>query len=171
MRLSTPALLLSCITAAAASAAVSVAAAGTVTVSFVNQARHSDAGTTPWEEAANLRALAGHLQALGKRHLPADQLLKVEMLDVDLAGTTRPSRKAGRDVRVVKGMADWPRISLRYALQADGKPLLSGEETVADMNYSRGLASARDADPLHFEKHMLDVWFKARFVERRAAGG
>ncbi len=166
MKLVARAFLLSCIAAAASSGAH----AGSVTVSFVNAPGFSDAGSTRWDDGDDLRALARHLQALGLRYLPADQALKVEMLDVDLAGTVRPSHRAGRDLRVVTGGADWPRIKLRYTLEASGKPLLSGEESVADMNYSHGLAGERGSDPLHFEKNMLDGWFKARFVARRAAG-
>lgn len=173
MRTRPRSLLVSCLTAAIAAfaaAAVPVATAGTVSVSFVNEARFADAGTTPWEASANLAALAGHLKALGQRHLPADHSLKLELLDVDLAGTTRPSRHVGRDLRVVKGLADWPRIGVRYVLEAPGKPSLSGEETVADLNYARHLPADRGSDPLHFEKRMLEAWFKARIVERRAAG-
>ena len=165
MRLDSRALLLSCITATVAS----TAAAGTVTVSFVNAPGFSDAGSTPWEEKSNLHALAQHLQGLGQRLLPADQVLKVEVLDVDLAGTMRPSRRAGADLRIVRGGADWPRINLRYTLEVNGKPWRSGEESVADMNYSNGLVGVRGSEPLHYEKHMLDAWFKARFAERSAA--
>jgi hypothetical protein len=32
------------------------------------------------------------------------------------------------------------------------------------MNYSRGWQSARASDPLHYEKHMLDEWFRERFA-------
>ena len=147
------------------------AMAGEVKISFVDQASFSDAGATPWEEQATLDALAKHLQALGKRYLPADQVLKVELLDVDLAGTVRPSRRAGTSLRFVRGGADWPRIKLRYTLEVNGQPLLNGEESVADMDYANSLGSSRGSGPLHYEKHMLDGWFKARFVERGAAAG
>lgn len=152
-------LFLSCI----AAVAVSSAAAGTVSVSFVNATGFVDAGATLWDAGANQRALAGHLQALGQRHLAADQLLKVEMLDLDLAGTTRPSRHVGHDLRIVRGMADVPRISLRYTLEESGKVLRSGEESLTDVNYRRGLGHERGADPLRHEKQMLDEWFKLRF--------
>ena len=161
MRLHTHALFLMCFAAVAASDA----AAGTVTVSFVNASSFSDAGSTPWEEDANLKALSSHLQGLGQKYLPADQVLKFEVLDVDLAGTTRPSRRSGTNVRIVKGGADWPRIGLRYRLESNGNPTRSGEESVADINYTRGLATARESASLFYEKRMLDEWFKARFVE------
>ena len=163
MRLHIHALFLTCFAAAVASDAT----AGTVTVSFVNASSFSDAGPTRWEEDANLKALASHLQGLGQKYLPADQVLKFEVLDVDLAGTTRPSRRSGTNVRFVKGGVDGPRISLRYTLEVNGNPARSGEESLADINYARGLTTARESAPLFYEKRMLDEWFKARFVEGR----
>jgi Protein of unknown function (DUF3016) len=150
--------------------ALPAAVAGTVTVTFAKAGRFADAGATPWEERANLDRLAGHLQALGQRHLPEDQSLKIEVLDVDLAGTLRPSRRFAGEVRIVRGHADWPSMTLRYTLERAGAALLSGQERLADLDYTRGIAVGRGSDPLHYEKHMLDEWFKARFVERRAAG-
>ena len=94
---------------------------------------------------------------------------KVEVLDVDLAGSTRPSRRGGFDLRVVRGKGDWPRISLRYTLEEDGKPVRSGEEAVEDMDYTHGLVGYRKSVPLYYEKRMLDKWFRARFAEGRAA--
>ena len=163
MRLHIHALVLMCFSAAVASNA----AAGTVTVSFVNAASFSDAGTTPWEADTNLKALSSHLQGLGQKYLPADQVLKFELLDVDLAGTIRPSRRSGTNFRIVKGGADGPRITLRYTLEMNGNPARSGEESVADINYTRGLTTARESASLFYEKRMLDEWFKARFVEGR----
>ena len=169
MRLFKPALMLVCLAATAATVAAAATPATTtaVEVSFVNPPGFSDAGSTVWEREANLRALTEHLQSLGARYLSADQTLKVEVLDVDLAGSMRPSARAGRDLRVVRGGADWPRINLRYTLQGGGQPGLSGEESLADLDYSHGFTAQRASRPLHYEEHMLDVWFKTRLVERR----
>jgi hypothetical protein len=155
-------------------AAVGSATAGSVTVSFaepIAYTTYQDAGNTRWQERANLQALADHLQALGQRYLPADQALKVELLDVDLAGSTHASRRSGYDFRVVRGRADWPRVNVRYSLEAGGKPVQSGEEWVTDMGYAHGFVGVRRAEALHYEKRMLEAWFKSRFVERQLAGG
>ena len=151
-----------------AAAAPTAAVAGTVDVSFVNAPAFEDAGTTSWEEQANLKALAAHLQSLGQRMLPANQVLKVEVTDVDLAGSLRPTR-LGSQIRVLRGGADWPRINLRYTLEVDGKPVRSGEERVADMNYARGISKYRESQSLYYEKRMLDDWFKARFADSKTA--
>ncbi|MDB5874437.1 MAG: hypothetical protein JWQ07_3879 [Ramlibacter sp.] len=155
-----PRTLLLCTMAAAAS----VATAGTVDVSFVNAAGFSDAGNTTADEQANLKALATHLQALGQRLLPASQLLKVEVLDVDLAGTVRTSARNGSALRTVRGNADFPRMHLRYTLEADGKTLRNGDERLSDLNYARGIPKSRDSESLYYEKRMLDAWFKERFA-------
>jgi hypothetical protein len=144
------------------------ATAGTVNVSFVNPTAYSDAGTYRDQENDNLQSLARYLQALGQQYLPPNQALKVEVLDVDLAGTVRPTRR-GDEVRIVRGKADFPRMHLQYTLEADGKPVRSGNEWLNDLTYTGGLTTYRKSEPLYYEKHMLEAWFKARFVEQRAA--
>lgn len=158
--------LLAVLTGAAAGAA---AAPGSVDVSFVGATRYADAGATPWEIEANVQALAQHLQQLGDRELPAGRTLTVEILDVDLAGTLRHSARAGREIRIVKGGADWPSIRLRYTQGVPGRPVQVGQERLTDMNYSRGFAGVGRAEPLHFEKRLLDTWFRARIVDGRPA--
>jgi hypothetical protein len=146
------------------------AMAGSVNVTFVNTANFTDAGTTAFDEQANLRTLAVHLEKLGQRWLPAGQVLKIEVLDVDLAGSLR-SQRDGSQLRVLRGGADWPRITLRYALEENGKLLRSGEEQVSDMTYAQGMTGHRDSTSLYYEKRTLDTWFRARFAEGRAAAG
>ena len=163
MRLSIQTLVCACALGAAASAL-----AGTVAVSFIDPASYTDAGNSRWDEDANLKALASHLQALGRRRLPAEQSLKVEVLDVDLAGTMRPSRRGGTDRRVVRGKTDWPRIKLRYQLASNGQLIRKGEELVADMDFTHGVDPVHRTEPLYYERHMLDQWFSARFVANSA---
>ena len=158
------AFLVSCLIAVAGPAW----AAGTVAVSFVNASRYSDAGTTRWDQETNLKVIDEHLQALGKRFLRDGEVLKVEVLEVDLAGTPRPSRRDGSEVRIVKGGADWPRVGLRYLLELNGNPVRSAEVTVVDMNYARGFVGSRRSEPLAHEQNMLEKWFRTSFAEGRA---
>ena len=139
-------------------------AAGTVTVSFVEPEKFADARDARLDSSDNLRVLAGHIESAASRYMADGQKLSVEVLDVDLAGEVRPSRRFHQDVRVLKGGADWPRVTLRYTLESPGQPVRRVEQTISDMAYlqrSNGLAY-RDA--LSHEKRMLDEWFKGQFA-------
>lgn len=151
-------------------AAAVAAPAGAVNVSFINPDSYWDAGSTSWDEAANLKMLSSHLQKLGQRWLPADQVLWVEVLQVDLAGSVMRFH-GNTSVRVMQGGADFARIQLRYSLQAGGKPIANGEEWLSDLDSTHGIASRGDSEPLYYEKRMLSAWFKARFVDAIAAPG
>ena len=152
-------------------AAASVQAAGTVEVSFLEPARYSDAGRDPAESRRNEDTLARHLESLGQRDLAAGQVLKLDVLDVDLAGTVRPSRRGTGEIRIVRGGADAPHIRVRYSLSDAGQVVKSAEETVTDLSYLAHANTPPTGDPLRLEKRMLDDWFKARFVARKALAG
>jgi hypothetical protein len=150
-----PALLLS---------ATAAQAAGQVSVRFVEAEKFTDIGWSTSDREANLKTIERHLQALGQRHLADGQTLQLEITDVDLAGAVWPMRRSGNEVRVLRGAADWPTVTLRYVLAAGGQPLKSGEARVADMNYTFHLPSYGSGEPLRHEKQMLDAWFKASFA-------
>ena len=153
-------------------AAASVhAAAGRVEVAFLEPARYSDAGRDPAESRRNEDTLARHLEGLGERYLAAGQVLKVDVLDVDLAGTLRPSRHGTGEIRIVRGGADAPHIRVRYTLSEGGQVVKSAEETVTDLSYLAHANIPPTGDPLRLEKRMLDDWFKARFVDKKALAG
>lgn len=140
--------------------------AGVVEVNYDLRAAFTDAGVTQVERERHLAALAAHLASLGERRLPPGQRLSIELVDLDLTGTLRPSRHAAGDVRIVNGRADGPRIELRYTLSDAGQVLASGRETLADAGLPR-LGAARDSDggdPLRHEKSLLDHWFAVRFA-------
>lgn len=147
------------------SAAAPAHAAG-VKVSFVDAERYSDAGDSPADRELRLAALASHLSGLGQRLLPADMTLEVEVLEVDLAGSVQPTRRG--ELRVVRGGADWPRLTLRYRLVKDGQVQVADTERIADMSYTMHGFSL-SSDPLRYEKRMLDDWFRTRFTDRLAA--
>lgn len=151
--------------ALAASLAAPIAAAGTVTVSYDAQGTYTDAGTTPTEREQRLAELAAHLKALGEKRLGPDRTLSVELIDLDLTGTLRPSRHPSGDVRVVQSRADGPRIELRYVLRDATKEIAAGRETLHNASLPRidRPQDATGADPLRHEKKLLDEWFEARF--------
>jgi hypothetical protein len=146
------------------------AQAGTA-VTFSHPERYTDAeirraSVDPSGLKPTLSGLESHLQALGNRYLPPDQTLRIEVLDIDLAGRYEPGRPFAYDVRVMRE-TDWPRIALRYTLtNAGGSVLAQGEDTVRDMNYLHHVSAYRAPDELRYEKAMLDDWFQARFTRK-----
>jgi hypothetical protein len=146
--------------------AAMTAHAGAVDVRYDASKVHSDAGNTAAQRERHLEALAEHLRMLGAQRLPADRALEVELIDLDLTGTLRISRRTPGEVRVVTGRADGPRIELAYTLRdASGTTLRSGSESLHDVDLQRlgDLRDANAADPLRQEKVLLDHWFEARF--------
>lgn len=146
--------------------ASSAAFAGTAEVRFIQPDKFSDLATNKWEEAGNMDSLARFIQRLAQR-LPADQVLHVDVLDVDLAGEPRDLRM-GR-VRIARN-ADFPVIRLRFTLESNGRVLRSGEERLTDLNYGRHLRSARySSTDLFHERYLLDEWFSREFVPQTQA--
>jgi hypothetical protein len=143
------------------------AAPAAVTVSFSEAGHYSDAGSH-WEANRINDELRRHLERLAERYLSPSQTLKIEVLDIDLAGRMRYFRHEGfSEIRVLNGRADWPSMTLRYTLESDGKIADIREETVADMVYLLKPAPGASGDWLYYEKRMLDNWFRQRFVEGR----
>jgi len=163
MNRSLPTILL----ALAACLGTASAQAGAVEVTYDATRAHTDAGTTPAQREKNLAALAALLRELGQQRLPATRTLRVELIDVDLTGTVRPSRNTLHDLRVVTGRADGPRIELRYTLlDPAGGTVASGQETLHDPALPR-LGDARDStggESLRHERTLLDHWLVTRFA-------
>jgi Protein of unknown function (DUF3016) len=145
-------------------AAVAAQASGNVQVSFVQPEKFTDARDARRDDAVNLRELKRYLEDLGARHVTDGQSLIIEVLDVDLAGDVIYSRRLRDDVRVLKGRADWPRITFRATLETPGQPLRRFEQTVSDMAYLQRINRYRDGELLSHEKRMLDEWFEAQFA-------
>lgn len=143
-------------------------AAGTVDVSFVKPDEFADIGHGSIEIERNTQVLADHLKKLGAR-LPNGQALKLEVLDVDLAGEQRLNRR-GNDLRVLRGRADWPSMTVRYTLTADGRTVRSGQERITDMNYMFGSLRGYGSDEaLAYDRRMLDRWFAENFAAEQTA--
>jgi hypothetical protein len=134
-------------------------AGAAVTVSYVAPDKFTDVPFVPWEREDTLKELTEHFTRLGNS-LPPGQDLRVEVLDVDLAGRAIPSARMGRDIRVLRGQADWPRMQLRFSLEQNGQVLKSGEAQLSDMNYLDHHTRYFDSEPLRYEKQMIDDWFE-----------
>ena len=153
--------------AALASALTLPAVAGVAEVRFVDSERFADIGRSVVERERAMATLRTHFESLAKQ-LPEGRTLKVDVLDVDLAGEQRFSRHAN-DLRILKGRADWPRIRMHYEVLAEGKALKSGDADIADMSYLDFSARLPDSGPLAYERRLLDDWFAKQILSDRAA--
>jgi hypothetical protein len=136
-------------------------AAGTAEVRFVEPERFSDAGRSPFDREQALASLTAHVNRLAQR-LPEGQRLRIEVLDLDLAG--EQILRHGGDVRVMRGGADWPQIRLRWTLEQGGAVRKSGEARLSDLGYLSGHTppSSSEGNFPH-EKRLLTQWFRAQF--------
>lgn len=158
----TTALLAAALMLAAASAGAAVK------VAFVEPEKYADVAFDTHDKQRIMNELQRHFEKLGAT-LPAGQDLKIDVLDIDLAGRIEPSARASRELRILRGRADWPIISLRYELQSEGRTLKSGEERIADMSYMQGFNHYSASESLRYEKQMLDRWFDKTFSPPKAA--
>jgi hypothetical protein len=143
-------------------ASVPAFAAGIVEVNFVKADEFTDIGRGAVERERHLAILSDHLKSLGQR-LPNGQALTVDVLDVDLAGEVWPTRRMN-EVRILKGSVDWPRMSLRWTLQADGRTLRTGADQLKDMAYLLRGAGLGTQQALAYDLRMLDAWFAKTFA-------
>lgn len=139
----------------------SASAGAEANVSYLNTAEMTDVPRHPKDLESMEYTFTELLKQLSNR-LPAGQVLKVEFLDIDLAGDVFP-RVPVRDIRVTKGQADWPRIHLRYSIEQDGKVLRGGESKLADPNYQMGV-NMYSQELYAYEKQMLDAWFRKEIL-------
>jgi hypothetical protein len=151
-------------TAAATFLMASASAFAAATVTFVELGKMADVPHDAHKRDDMQFAFRQHLNELSAK-LPAGQALKVDFLDIDLAGEEFP-RVALRDIRVLKGQADWPRMHLRYSIEQDGMVLASGDSKIADPGYLMG-SNRYERDPYGHEKQMLDDWFRKEVLKQR----
>ena len=137
-------------------------ARGVVEVSFIEPERYTDIGWRPVDRERHLEILGRRLRDKAER-LPDGQTLKVEVLDVDLAGAEFVWLRHP-EIRVLKGRADWPRMQLRYTLSADGRALRSGQEQLQDMAYMERSTGLPHTDALAYDLRLLDEWFERRVL-------
>ena len=139
-------------------------ASADVTVNFVAPEKFLDLPVDRQEREEVLRDLSIHFEKLGSQ-LPAGQDLTIEITDVDLVGRGYPVHSA-REMRLARNVSEWPSISLRYTVSANGQVLSSGAEQLKDMNFS----SRRDVRPEHgklrYEIRMIDEWFKKTILQK-----
>jgi len=144
-------------------------ASAEVKVTYIESDKFVDLPFSPWDREDVLKRLSEHFNKLGER-LPQGQDLTIDVTDIDLAGREYPAPRSGRELRVMKGMADWPTMDLRYRLSQDGKVLKEGSAKLSDMSYLQRINRASDSDPMRYEKRMIEEWFDQTILEKKRGG-
>ena len=152
------------ILALGAALALPVAAKGIVEVKFVEPEKFSDIGRGAYDRENALKALGDFVRGFDKE-LPDGQTLKLDVLNIDLAGTIEPVARG--DLRVMRGRADWPHVTFRYTLLSgpEGSTIKAGKADLADMNYLQNMRRANLIQaPYGYEKRMLQEWFRDTLI-------
>jgi hypothetical protein len=152
-------------------AASSLSFAATVRVDFVTPDQYTDVDRFSDESKRAMQAIQKTLVDLGNRYLPQDATLRVEVQDVDLAGKLVHSARAGRDIRVERGLDDPPMIKLHYVLEEGGRVVMDKDESVNGLAYLRQSNVRASGESFPYEKAMLEQWFRDTFAAKPAASG
>ena len=138
-----------------------------VDVAFVSPERYTDASNERWEMDSNLKSLAEHMRKAGERYIAPNETLRIEVLDVDLAGWSKWAGSGPNKLRVARGGADFPQMKFRYTLESASRGNRSGEADLRDLGYqNHGLQSRAASEPMYYEKRMIDAWFQSTFAQR-----
>src|SRR4051812_12360749 len=148
----------------AAIAAAAVPSHAATVVTFTDPDRYTDVANERWETQTTLDALGAHIKRLGDKYIAPNDTLRVEVLDVDLAGWARWGGRAPDRVRVARGGADFPSMRVRYSLESGGRTR-TAEETISDPTYLNHGSRIRSSEPFYYEKRMLDDWFRSTFSQ------
>lgn len=142
------------------------AASAAVTVNFVKPENYPDMPFSPVDRDATLKDIGDYITSLGK-NLPDGTDVRIDVTDLDLAGRLEPSRRGDRDIRIMRGGADWPRMTLHYSVESGGKVIKGGDAQLQDMDYQFHASRLTDGDPLRYEKRMIDDWFYSTIAPRK----
>ena len=143
-------------------------AAADVSVTFSNADGYGAMPTASWDRERVLKDLSAYFAKLGAK-LPPGTDLKIDVLDLDLAGRVRPNFRGGEELRILNGGADWPHMHLRYTLTQGGRVLAQGDDEISNMNYLERMSRV-NADPSwRYEKQMIDDWFASKIVNGKLA--
>ncbi len=134
-------------------------------VTFVHPESYADLPTDVRDREQVLKDLQKHFDHLAAS-LPPGQDLKVEVLELDLAGRLIPTHTLN-ELRVLRGGADWPHMRLRYTLESGGQVVRQGDVHLKNMDYLNRLNRYFSDDSLRYEKQMIDDWFRSEIAPAR----
>ncbi|HEY1132261.1 MAG TPA: DUF3016 domain-containing protein [Roseateles sp.] len=154
--------------ALAVMALASAAAQADVKVNFIHSEKFSDIkDSNGFRDPDVLKDIEAHLVAQFEKRLPGRDV-RVDVLDVDLAGEVEPFLWRGQWLRVMRSVTS-PSIELSYEVREGDKVVQQGKTYMRDMNYQDGFNSYYSGDTLRYEKRMIDRWMQREFSPAMAA--
>ena len=138
-------------------------AQATVEVQLVHPEKFSD-GLDRWDSQRDelMKGLAAHLQATAAKVVPAAQTLKIEVLDLNLAGEMKPFGPSHEMVRVMNQVSV-PSMQVHYVLSQGDQVLREGSDRLVDLDYLNRFNRYWENDSLRFDKPMVDDWVAKEF--------
>lgn len=110
-----------------------------IDISFTHPERYTDAGRHLGDRVSEpvLQEVKESLESLGERYLKPNRNLKIEILDIDLAGRYEPFHRGGASDVWILSDVTWPEIKVRYVLEENGEVKVEKKESIRDMDYLR----------------------------------
>ena len=146
-------------------AASPAGAAPRITVDFLDTANYTDAYPsgrrtgTDRELQHTLDTLRQAIIDAGSKTLADGDELRMEVLDVNLAGEYNPPMGGpANQVRVMRNV-DWPSLKVRYTLKRGGRET-QGDAVISDMSYLMGASMCPGGQALCYERRMVERWFR-----------
>lgn len=138
---------------------------------FLEPAKYTDVKDSSMgdhERTTYLDQLRDHLRDQARYFVPQGYLLKVTVLDIDMAGEFEPWRGPQyHDVRIVKDIYS-PRIDLAFQLtDAEGNVVSKGQRELRDLSFMMKLPTGFASDTMRHEKALLDDWLRNEFPRLR----
>jgi DUF3016 family protein len=111
-----------------------------------------------------MQSLGDRLRKTADAILPPGQQLRVHVDDISLAGRFEsPYRPGQQDTRVMKEIYS-PWMKLHFVLLgADGTTVREGAARLGDTTFLRRSVAGDPADPLRYDKRMIDDWLRKEF--------
>jgi len=135
-----------------------------ITVEFVNPEKFTDVYPssrhgTDRELKQTLDALRQLIVEAGNKSLGTGDELKMEILDVNLAGEYNPPMGGpANEVRIMRNI-DWPSMKVHYTLKRGGKET-QGDAVISDMSYLMSASTCPGGGALCYERRMVERWFR-----------
>ncbi len=153
----------------------SLPAEGPVSVSWGDPAQFSELrfSGNRWEAARGdwVHQLAEYTRTSAARQLAPGEKLEINIADITRAGRYEPWLGPQLDhVRMIRDRYP-PRMTLTYTLyDANGRVLAQNERKLSDLGFLMGSSPLSQADPLRYEKRMIDDWVRRDLGPQRLLG-